>query len=156
MPKMLVTKFQPIWYHKGPYSLTKVLVTKTQLDSLTYTDGKIVQRRISRCGRIGPGSAKFQRTLACGPGSLANVWLDCGLLCRQTDIWNFALPGPILPHRELLRCTVLPSVYVSESSRVLVTSTLVRLYGPLWYKIGWNLFTSILGIIYGWTQICEI
>ena len=175
MPKMLVTKFQPIWYHKGPYSLTKVLVTKTQLDSLTYTDGKIVQRRISRCGRIGPGSSKFQRsvcrhkrpqsshttrptghTLACGPGSVANVWLDCGLLCRQTDIWNFALPGPILPHRELLRCTVLPSVYVSESSRVLVTSTLVRLYGPLWYKIGWNLFTSILGIIYGWTQICEI
>jgi len=156
MPKMLVNKFQPILYHKGPYSLTKVLVTRTRLDSLTYTEGKTVQRRSSRCGRIGPGSAKFQmsvcrhkrpqssHTFARLPGPQASV------------LWNFALPGPILPHREILRCTILPSVYVSESSWVLVTSTLVRLYGPLWYQIGWNLVTSILGIIIGWAQIYEI
>jgi hypothetical protein len=34
---------------------------------------------------IARGRMEWWVTLACGPRNLANVWLDCGLLCQQTS-----------------------------------------------------------------------
>ena len=54
-------------------------------------------------------------------------WTVVSYVDRRNDLWNTALRL----HSEGLHCSLLPRVYVRQSSRILVTGTLDRIYGPL-------------------------